>query len=176
MVGADRGLGGDCGTGDSWTSGAPRRPGKRLPVSRRQRSPFFLGRPMVAGHRERQSRGHSEADPQEAHHTLCSPRNEDMPLPKAAGREDDRKARGFPNQGRPEKDRPRKPRDRRRAAGAQLKYRPPMASVREWLFKRKFRTNAYVWRASSLAIGRLKEAATEISPWRNPIRSRRETA
>ena len=37
-----------------------------------------------------------------------------------------------------------------------------MASVREWLFKRKFRTNAYGWRASSLAIGRLKEAAAEI--------------
>ena len=37
-----------------------------------------------------------------------------------------------------------------------------MASVREWLFKRKFRTNAYGWRASSLAISRLKEAATEI--------------
>ena len=28
-----------------------------------------------------------------------------------------------------------------------------MASVREWQFKRKFRTNAYGWRASSLAIG-----------------------
>ena len=38
----------------------------------------------------------------------------------------------------------------------------PMASVREWQFKRKFRTNAYGWRASSLAIGRLKEAAAEI--------------
>jgi hypothetical protein len=37
-----------------------------------------------------------------------------------------------------------------------------MASVREWQFKRKFRTNAYGWRASSLAIGRLKEAAAEI--------------
>ena len=37
-----------------------------------------------------------------------------------------------------------------------------MASVREWLFKRKFRTNAYGWRASSFAISRLKEAATEI--------------
>jgi hypothetical protein len=37
-----------------------------------------------------------------------------------------------------------------------------MASVREWRFKRKFRTNAYGWRASSLAIGRLKEAAAEI--------------
>src|SRR5260370_22266598 len=38
----------------------------------------------------------------------------------------------------------------------------PMASVREWQVKRKFRTNAYGWRASSLAIGRLKEAAAEI--------------
>ena len=38
----------------------------------------------------------------------------------------------------------------------------PIASVREWQFKRKFRTNAYGWRASSLAIGRLKEAAAEI--------------
>ena len=37
-----------------------------------------------------------------------------------------------------------------------------MASVREWQFKRKFRTNAYGWRAWSLAIGRLKEAAAEI--------------
>ena len=37
-----------------------------------------------------------------------------------------------------------------------------MASVREWQFKRKFRTNAYGWRASSFAIGRLKEAAAEI--------------
>ena len=37
-----------------------------------------------------------------------------------------------------------------------------MASVHEWQFKRKFRTNAYGWRASSLAIGRLKEAAAEI--------------
>ena len=36
-----------------------------------------------------------------------------------------------------------------------------MASVREWQFKRKFRTNAYGWRASSLAIGRLKAAAAE---------------
>ena len=32
-----------------WTSGAPCRPGKRLPVSRRQRFPLFLGRPMVGG-------------------------------------------------------------------------------------------------------------------------------
>ena len=37
-----------------------------------------------------------------------------------------------------------------------------MASVREWQFKRKFRNNAYGWRASSFAIGRLKEAAAEI--------------
>ena len=37
-----------------------------------------------------------------------------------------------------------------------------MASVREWQFKRKFRSNAYGWRASSFAIGRLKEAAAEI--------------
>jgi hypothetical protein len=37
-----------------------------------------------------------------------------------------------------------------------------MASVREWLFKRKFHTNAYGGRASGLAISRLKEAATEI--------------
>jgi hypothetical protein len=52
-----------------------------------------------------------------------------------------------------------------------------MASVHEWQFKRKFRTNAYGWRASSVAIGRMKEADAEIrNPWRNPIRSRRETA
>jgi hypothetical protein len=51
-----------------------------------------------------------------------------------------------------------------------------MASVREWQFKRKFRTNAYGWRASSLAIGRLKEAAAEINSVANPIRSWRETA
>ena len=37
-----------------------------------------------------------------------------------------------------------------------------MASVRKWKFKTKFRANAYGWRASSLAIGRLKEAAAEI--------------
>src|SRR5258708_38084612 len=37
-----------------------------------------------------------------------------------------------------------------------------MGPVRERQFKRKFRTNAYGWRASSLAIGRLKEAAAEI--------------
>jgi hypothetical protein len=37
-----------------------------------------------------------------------------------------------------------------------------MASVREWQFKWKFRTNTYGWRASSLAISRLKEAAAEI--------------
>ena len=77
-----------------------------------------------ADHRERQSHGrNSEANPQEAHRSLCSPRDEDMPPTKTAGREDDRKARGFPNQGRPEKDRPRKPQGRRRAAGAQLKCR-----------------------------------------------------
>jgi hypothetical protein len=37
-----------------------------------------------------------------------------------------------------------------------------MASDRKWQFKTKFRTNAYGWRASNLAIGRLKEAASEI--------------
>src|SRR6202046_4624750 len=37
-----------------------------------------------------------------------------------------------------------------------------MASIHEWQFKRKFRTNAYGWRTSSLAVSRLKEAATEI--------------
>jgi hypothetical protein len=37
-----------------------------------------------------------------------------------------------------------------------------MASVRKWQFKTKFRANAYGWRASSLAVGRLKEAAAEI--------------
>ena len=37
-----------------------------------------------------------------------------------------------------------------------------MASVREWQFKRKFRDSAYGWRASSFAIGSLKEAAAEI--------------
>ena len=52
-----------------------------------------------------------------------------------------------------------------KAAGARQAHNRsarPMASVREWQFKRKFRTNAYGWRASSLAIGRLKEAAAEI--------------
>ena len=52
-----------------------------------------------------------------------------------------------------------------KTAGAQQAHNlsaGPMASVREWQFKRKFRTNAYGWRASSLAIGRLKEAAAEI--------------
>jgi hypothetical protein len=50
-------------------------------------------------------------------------------------------------------------------AGAQQAHNlsaGPMASVREWQFKRKFRTNAYGWRASNLAIGRLKEAVAEI--------------
>ena len=37
-----------------------------------------------------------------------------------------------------------------------------MASDRKWQFKTKFRANAYGWRGSSLAIGRLKEAAAEI--------------
>jgi hypothetical protein len=37
-----------------------------------------------------------------------------------------------------------------------------MASVREWRFKTKFRTNAYGWRASSLASGRLEEGTAEI--------------
>ena len=52
-----------------------------------------------------------------------------------------------------------------KTAGAQQAHNRsggPMASVREWQFKRKFRTNAYGWRASSLAISRLKEAAAEI--------------
>ena len=37
-----------------------------------------------------------------------------------------------------------------------------MASVRKWQFKTKLRANAYGWRASGLAVGRLKEAAAEI--------------
>jgi hypothetical protein len=37
-----------------------------------------------------------------------------------------------------------------------------MAAVRKWQFKAKFRANTYGWRASSLAISRLKEAACEI--------------
>ncbi len=37
-----------------------------------------------------------------------------------------------------------------------------MAAVRKWDFKSKFRANAYGWRASSLAVTRLKEAAAEI--------------
>ena len=37
-----------------------------------------------------------------------------------------------------------------------------MASDRKWQFKTKFRANAYGWRGSRLAIGRLKEAAAEI--------------
>lgn len=37
-----------------------------------------------------------------------------------------------------------------------------MAAVRKWEFKTKFRANAYGWSGSSLAISRLKEAATEI--------------
>ncbi|MGB9165918.1 MAG: hypothetical protein WCC41_15975, partial [Rhodomicrobium sp.] len=37
-----------------------------------------------------------------------------------------------------------------------------MAAVRKWQFKAKFRANTYGWRASSLAISRLKEAASEI--------------
>jgi hypothetical protein len=37
-----------------------------------------------------------------------------------------------------------------------------MAAVRKWEFKSKFRANAYGWRASSLAVTRLKEAAAEI--------------
>ena len=38
----------------------------------------------------------------------------------------------------------------------------PMAAVRKWEFKSKFRTNAYGWSGSKLAIGRLKDAAAEI--------------
>ena len=38
-----------------------------------------------------------------------------------------------------------------------------MASVHEWQFETKFRTNAYGWRASSLAIGRLKEAVRSVA-------------
>ena len=37
-----------------------------------------------------------------------------------------------------------------------------MTAVRKWQFKAKFRANTYGWRASSLAISRLKEAASEI--------------
>ncbi len=37
-----------------------------------------------------------------------------------------------------------------------------MTSDRKWQFKTKFRTNAYGWRGSTLAISRLKEAASEI--------------
>jgi hypothetical protein len=37
-----------------------------------------------------------------------------------------------------------------------------MVSAHKWQFKTKFRTNAYGWRGSSLAISRLKEAAAEI--------------
>ena len=37
-----------------------------------------------------------------------------------------------------------------------------MAAVRKWEFKSKFRTNAYGWSGSKLAIDRLKEATTEI--------------
>ena len=78
----------------------------------------------AGGRPERQNDGHnSRASPRATHCSLHRPRDEDVPPTKTAGREDDRKARGFPNQGRPEKDRPRKPRDRRRAAGAQLKCR-----------------------------------------------------
>src|SRR3984885_1752741 len=103
----------------------------------------------------------AEANPQEAHRTLHRPRDEDVPPTKTAGRRDDRKARGFPNQERPEKDRPGKLQDRRREQADNLSA-GPMASVREWQFKRKFRTNAYGWRAPRLAIGRLQEAAPAI--------------
>jgi hypothetical protein len=37
-----------------------------------------------------------------------------------------------------------------------------MATSRKWQFKTRFRANAYGWRGSSLAISRLKEAASEI--------------
>ena len=37
-----------------------------------------------------------------------------------------------------------------------------MVSAHKWQFRTKFRTNAYGWRGSSLAISRLKEAAAEI--------------
>ena len=37
-----------------------------------------------------------------------------------------------------------------------------MAASRKWQFKTKFRTSAYGWRGSKLAISRLKEAASEI--------------
>ena len=47
--------------------------------------------------RERQSDGrNNEANPQEAHRRLHRSRDEDVTPTKTAGREDDRKARGFP--------------------------------------------------------------------------------
>ena len=124
--------------GDSWVTKVPA--AKALKVWT-MTFPLFLLRPRCrfhafdrrasspaaqwwVDHSERQSHGrNSEANPQEAHRCLHRPRDEDEPLMKTAGRRDDRKARGFPNQGRPEKERPRNPRDRRRAAGAQLKCR-----------------------------------------------------
>ena len=65
----------------------------------------FLPRPTLCAGPPRapEPRSEQEPDPQEAHRTLRSLRSEDMPLPKAAGREDDRKARRFSNQGRPKK-------------------------------------------------------------------------
>ena len=56
---------------------------------------------------------------------------------------------------------------RRSSSGGQIRLTlkgraGPMASDRKWQFKTKFRANAFGWRGSNLAIGRLKEAATEI--------------
>ena len=37
-----------------------------------------------------------------------------------------------------------------------------MVAGRKWQFKAKFRANTYGWRGTSLAVGRLKEAVSEI--------------
>src|SRR5208337_5601606 len=103
-----------------------------------------------------------------------APRDEDyVPPTKTARRKDDRKARGFPNQGQPEKDRPRKPQDRRRAAGAQTEVQGRWRQFASGSSRRSF---APMPMAGALPSAVSRKLPPRLGPWRNPIRSRRETA
>ena len=63
-----------------------------------------------------------------------------------------------------------------KTAGAQQAHNSstgPMASVREWQFKRKFRTNAYGWRASKFFAHRPSQGSCRRDQVRGEIRSGR---
>jgi hypothetical protein len=117
---------------------------------------------MVGDHRERQSHGrNSDANRQEAHRSSIAGGM------RTCRRRKPLDARMIGRQGvfQIEDGPKRTALGNLKTAGAQQAHNlsaGPMTSVREWQFKRKFRTNAYGWRASSLAISRLKEAAAEI--------------